>query len=149
MRISSQVFFQRNTQSVFNNQSELSEKNIHLSTQKRVINGSDDAVAIATIQRLKQDLSMADQHVQNGEMAETANALESISLAQSTNILQRMRELMVSSGNATYSADGREAIATELKHLREELIGVANTKDGNSQYIFSGFEVDTLPFQKK
>ncbi|WP_094751656.1 flagellar hook-associated protein FlgL [Psychromonas sp. CD1] len=148
MRISSQVFFQRNTKNMLTHQTQLSEKNIHLATQKRVINASDDAVAIATIQRLKQDVSVADQYVKNGGMAETANALESISLAQTTNILQRTRELMVTSGNETYNEEGREAIATELEHLREELVGVANTKDGNSQYIFSGFEVDIEPFQK-
>ncbi|WP_019616621.1 flagellar hook-associated protein FlgL [Psychromonas ossibalaenae] len=148
MRISTQVFYQRSTESVLTQQTKLSQQNIHLSTQKRVIHGSDDAVAISTIQRLKQDISLGDQYIKNGEMGETANALEETSLAQATNILQRTRELLVTSGNDTYNAENREAIAKELENLREELMGVANTKDGNSQYIFSGFEVDTQPFQK-
>ena len=148
MRISTQVFYQRNTESVMTQQTKLSQQNIHLSTQKRVIHGSDDPVAISTIQRLKQDISVGEQYIKNGEMGETANALEETSLAQVTNILQRTRELMVTAGNQTYNAANREAIAKELEGLREELVGVANTKDGNSQYIFAGFEVDTQPFQK-
>ena len=147
MRISTQVFYQRNTESMFTQQSKLSEQNMHLSSQKRVIHGSDDAVAISTIQRLKQDISVGEQYIKNGEMAETANALEETSLAQVTNLLQRSRELLVTAGNDTYNAENREAIAKELEGIREELIGVANTKDGNSQYIFAGFEVDTQPFQ--
>ncbi|PKF62759.1 flagellar hook-associated protein 3 [Psychromonas sp. psych-6C06] len=147
MRISTQVFFQRNVDSVLGQQTKLSQQNMHLSTSKRVIHGSDDAVAISTIQRLKQDLSMGEQFLKNGEMAETANALEETSLQQVTNILQRVRELLVTAGNETYNAQNREAVAVELEGLREELMGVANTRDGNSQFIFAGFEVDTQPYQ--
>ena len=147
MRISTQVFYQRNTASVMSQQSKLSQQNIHLSTQKRVINGADDPVAISTIQRLKQQLSVDEQYIKNGDVAETANAIEDTSLGQVTNILQRVRELTVSAGNGTYNASSREAVAKELEGLREELVGVANTRDGNSQYIFSGYEVDTQPFQ--
>ena len=148
MRISTPVFYQRNTDNMFTQQQKLSEQNLHLSSQKRVMHGSDDAVAIATIHRLKQDLSVGDQYIKNGEMAETANGLEETSLAQATNILQRTRELLVTVGNETYNAENREAVATELESLRGELVGVANTRDGNSQYIFGGFDVDTQPFQK-
>lgn len=148
MRISTQVFYQRNTESVLTKQSKLSQQNIHLSTQKRVINGSDDAVAIATIQRLKQDISIGDQYIKNGGMADTANKLEETSLKQVDSILQRVREQLVRSGNGTFNAENREALAKDLEGMRDELIGVANTKDGNSQYIFAGFDVDTQPFQK-
>ncbi|MCK5819918.1 MAG: flagellar hook-associated protein FlgL [Psychromonas sp.] len=148
MRISSQVFFQRNTTSIMAQQSKLSQQNLHLSTQKRVISGADDPVAMAAIQRLKQQLSINTQNINNGHKAQSANAIEDTALGQVTNILQRVRELTVSSGNGTLNAEAREANAMELEGLREELIGVANTRDGSSQYIFAGYEVDTKPFQK-
>lgn len=148
MRISTQMFYQRNVDSMQGHQSKLSQQNIHLSTQKRVIHGSDDAVAISTIQRLKQDVSVGEQYIKNGDAAESANSLEYISLSQVTNILQRVRELTVKAGNDTNSEDNRDVLATELEGLLDELVGVANTKDGNSQYIFSGYQVDTQPFQK-
>jgi flagellar hook-associated protein 3 FlgL len=148
MRISTQTFYQRNVDSMLGHQGKLSQQNIHLSTQKRVIHGSDDAVAISTIQRLKQDVSVGEQYIKNGNAAESANSLEDISLSQVTNILQRVRELTVKAGNETNSEDNRDVLATELEGLLDELVGVANTKDGNSQYIFSGYQVDTQPFQK-
>jgi flagellar hook-associated protein 3 FlgL len=129
-------------------QSELSQQNMHLSTQKRVMSGADDPVAISAIQRINQQLSVNTQNIQSGEKAETANAIEDTALGQATNILQRVRELTVSGINGTYNTDAREAVATELEGLRDELIGIANTRDGNSQYIFAGYEVDTKPFQK-
>jgi len=148
MRISSPTFHARNTTVLMDKQSDLSQKNIHLAASKRVIHGSDDPVAIATIQRLKQDLSVGEQFIKNGEMAESANRLSDVSLTQSTNILQRIRELLVSGSNGTLTEKDREIVSVELKALREGLIGAANTRDGNSQYIYSGFSVDTLPFQQ-
>ena len=148
MRISTPVFYNRNTDTVVSQQNKLSDQNLHLSSQKRVMKGSDDAVAISTIQRLKQDLSIGDQYIENGELAATANGLEETALTQVTTLLQRSRELLVTVGNTTYNAENREAVAKELEAIRNEMMGVANTKDGNSQYIFSGFEVDTQPFQR-
>ena len=148
MRISSQMFYMRNTNSLMDKQSKLNDQNAHLAAQKRVIHGSDDPVAIATIQRLKQDLSVGEQYIKNGEIAQTANELTDTALTQVTNILQRVRELMVSGSNGTLNEENRDAIAIELETLRDELIGVANAKDGNGQYIFAGFQVNTQPFQK-
>ena len=148
MRISSPTFHTRNTSVLMDKQADLSQKNIHLSAQKRVLHGSDDPVAIATIQRLKQDLSVGEQFIKNGEVATSANQLSDVSLTQSTHILQRVRELIVSGSNGTLSEENRKIVSVELDSLRESLIGVANTRDGNSQYIYSGFSVDTLPFQQ-
>lgn len=147
MRISSQVFFMRNTTSLMEQQASLSKQNVHLSSTKRVINASDDPVAIATIQRLKQEISVGEQYLSNGETAQSANELSDTLLSQSTYILQRVRELMVSGSNGTVNDAGREAIAVELEGLKEELMGVANTKDGNGQYIYAGYDVNTQPFQ--
>jgi flagellar hook-associated protein 3 FlgL len=147
MRISSQVFFMRNTASLMEQQASLSDQNVHLSSTKRVMNASDDPVAIATIQRLKQELSVGEQYIANGETAQSANELSDTVLSQSTYILQRVRELIVSGSNGTNSEASREAIAVELEGLKEELMGIANTQDGNGQYIYAGYEVNTQPFQ--
>ena len=147
MRISTPVFYQRSVSSVLDKQGALSQQNQHLSSSKRVLSGADDPVAIATIQRLNQDISVGEQYIQNAEAAESANALEDTALEQVTNVLQRVRELTVSGSSDTYNDGDREIIATELENLRAELIGVANSKDGNGQYVFSGFESDTQPYQ--
>lgn len=147
MRISTQTFFQRNTTSILDRQAKTSDLNVHLTEGKRVLHASDDPVAAASIQRLKQNISVNEQYVENIEVATAANAQEESTLGQMINILQRVRELLVSAGDGIYSLDNLETVAQELEELKEELVGLGNTRDGNSEYIFSGFDVDTKPFQ--
>lgn len=147
MRVPTQTFFNRSIGSVMSHQAKLNEQNTYIAAQKKVITASDDPVAFSTIQRLKQDLSMTTTLKKNSDLAENSNALEETALDQGENLMQRARELLVTSGNGTYDAKAREAVAKELEQIRKELIGVANTRDANSQYIFAGYKVDTQPFQ--
>lgn len=147
MRISTQTFFQRNTTTILDSQARTSNLNVHLTEGKRVLHGSDDPVAAASIQRLKQTISVNEQYVKNIEVADSANAQEESTLGQMVNILQRVRELMVSAGDGIYSLENLDTVAQELEQLKEELMGLGNTRDGNSEYIFAGYDVDSQPFQ--
>lgn len=147
MRISTQAFFQRNTTSILESQARTSNLNVHLTEGKRVLHGADDPVAAASIQRLKQTISVNEQYVKNIEVADAANAQEESTLGQMVNILQRVRELLVSAGDGIYSVENLDTVAQELEELKEELIGLGNTRDGNSEYIFAGYDVDSQPFQ--
>ena len=147
MRVPTQTFFNRSIGSVMSHQAKLNEQNTYIAAQKKVITAADDPVAFSTIQRLKQDLSMTATLKKNSDLAENSNALEETALDQGENLMQRARELLVTSGNGTYDAKAREAVAKELEQIRKELIGVANSRDANSQYIFAGYKVDTQPFQ--
>jgi flagellar hook-associated protein 3 FlgL len=148
MRISTQTFFQRNTTSILERQANTSNLNVHLTEGKRVIHGSDDPVAAAAIQRLKQNIAVNEQYEKNIEVATAANAQEESTLGKMVNILQRVRELMVAAGDGIYNLENLETVAQELEELKEELIGLGNTKDGNSEFIFSGDDVDIKPFQE-
>lgn len=147
MRISTQTFFQRNTSSILDSQARTSNLNVHLTEGKRVLHGADDPVAAASIQRLKQTISVNEQYVKNIEVADAANAQEESTLGQMVNILQRVRELLVSAGDGIYSLENLDTVAQELEQLKEELMGLGNTRDGNSEYIFAGYDVDSQPFQ--
>jgi flagellar hook-associated protein 3 FlgL len=60
-------------------------------------------------------------------------------LQSATSLLQRARELVIASGNGTVSATAREGMATELRGLRDNLAGQANTTYlGRS--VFGGFQ---------
>lgn len=147
MRVSTQAFFQRNTTSILESQARTSNLNVHLTEGKRVLHGADDPVAAASIQRLKQTISVNEQYVKNIEVADAANAQEESTLGEMVNILQRVRELLVSAGDGVYSLENLDTIAQELEQAKEELMGLGNTRDGNSEYIFAGYDVDSQPFQ--
>lgn len=147
MRISTQTFFQRNTTAILDSQARTSNLNVHLTEGKRVLHAADDPVAAASIQRLKQIISVNSQYVKNIEVADAANAQEESTLGQMVNILQRVRELLVSAGDGIYSLENLDTVAQEIEEIKEELVGLGNTRDGNSEYIFAGYDVDSQPFQ--
>ncbi len=74
------------------------------------------------------------------------NANDGISLAQtaegalqeSTNILQRMRELAVQSSNDTNSASDRQSLQAEVNQLKQELDRIAETTQFNGKKLLDG-----------
>lgn len=70
------------------------------------------------------------------------NALSSISGLLTENLAEKI----VSAGNGTYSLESRQAVATELQAIRDSLINLANSKNGQGRYIFSGYKTSTQPF---
>jgi flagellar hook-associated protein 3 FlgL len=60
-------------------------------------------------------------------------------------LLQHAKELAIKGKNGTLNQDGRNAIATEVQQLQQQLLQISNTNI-NGQYIFSGFKSDTKPY---
>lgn len=64
-------------------------------------------------------------------------------LQSAASLLRRARELVISSGSGNMSATAREGIATELRGLRDNLAGLANTTYlGRS--VFGGFQATAV-----
>jgi flagellar hook-associated protein 3 FlgL len=80
--------------------------------------------------------------------AQTALAQEDDALAQATRVLQDVKTLTVSAGNASLQNADRVSLATSLRGLYAELLGVANRTDGSGQYLFSGMQGGTQPFHE-
>jgi len=76
----------------------------------------------------------------------SCNANDGISLIQtaegaldeSTNILQRMRELSIQSSNGIYSDSDRSTLNAEVEQLKQELDRIAETTSFNGQNILDG-----------
>jgi len=127
-------------------QAELQYTQLQLSTQKRVIKPSDDPVAATSINFLNTEIAQLEQFNVNGGLAKSGNQLEESVLSGMTNILFRVKELTVTLGNGTYSSLELDAVKTELDERLQELFGLANTKNANGDYLFSGSLVKTQPF---
>ena len=109
-----------------------------LSSGLRVNSAKDDAAGLAISERMNTQVK--------GLTVASRNASDGISLAQTTegalgkigDMLQRMRELAVQSGNATNSKTDREALQAELKQLRDEVDRVAKTTSFNGAKLLDG-----------
>lgn len=118
--------------------------NNQLTTGKSVSKPSDDPYKVARSMQLNTDINTNKQYDEN--IKDTTNFLSSTdtTLGQVTTIMQRIRELMVSSGNAAYGSSEKGAISDEVNQRVEELGEVLNTNfDG--KYIFGGTKTGSKP----
>ena len=62
------------------------------------------------------------------------------------NVLTRAYELALQGRNDALSAVDRNAIA-EVTQLKNTMMGLANSRDANGNYMFSGFKLNQTPFK--
>lgn len=115
-----------------------------MTSGKEISKPSDDPVKAARSMQLNTDINANKQYNEN--ISNTINWLDTTDTAvgQMGDVLQRVRELMVSSGNAGYSSNERKAIKDEINQKVGELSQIMNTNfDG--KYLFGGTRGTTKP----
>lgn len=145
-RIATANTYDLTIQNIQQRQSDLSTAQGQLSTGKRVMRASDDAVAatLAEEAQARQVRVQADQRALDA--SKTALTQADSALGNADTLLQNVNELMVQAGNGSLSAGDRTAIANQLSGLREQLLEVANTKDASGLALFGGLGGANTPF---
>ncbi|KQW69999.1 MULTISPECIES: flagellin [unclassified Methylibium] len=119
-------------------QSSLATSMQRLSSGLRVNSAKDDAAGLAIAERMNasvRGLNVAARNANDGiSLAQTAEG----ALGKVGDMLQRMRELAVQSGNATNSADDRKALQAEVTQLRDEIDRVAKNTSFNGRKLLDG-----------
>ncbi|MDV2856433.1 flagellin [Oceanimonas sp. CAM02] len=116
-----------------------------LATGSRINSAKDDAAGLQISNRLNSQargLGVAMKNAQDGNsIIQTAEG----ALGETTEILQRMRDLVVQGANDTNSDADREAIQEELKELVAEIDNIAcTTKFGGQKVLNGDFSSKTL-----
>ena len=148
MRISTSWAQQTSVNSILDQQSRLNQTQLQLSTGKKILTPSDDPAAATRIIDLNQGIKQTEQYQSNINAARQRLTLEDGVLQNATDVLQRVNELGLQGLNATNSPSDRIAIAVEIEELNQQLVGLANTRNANGEYLFSGFKSATQPFSK-
>ena len=143
MRISTNQIFQMSLTAMLNKQSQVSETQLQLATGKRQLVPSDDPSATSRVMQLEEGLAALDQYNRNADFAEARLKLSETTLTQAVDIVQRTRELAIYANNDTLTAADRDTIAVEVEQLRQAMLQIANTRDNNGEYIYSGFNTGT------
>ncbi|NHI00141.1 MULTISPECIES: flagellin [Oceanimonas] len=109
-----------------------------LATGSRINSAKDDAAGLQISNRLNSQvrgLGVAMKNASDGiSIAQTAEG----AMNESTNILQRMRDLALQSANGTNSAEDRKAIQKEVSALQSELTRIAETTSFGGQNLIDG-----------
>lgn len=149
MRISTQSFFEQSKVSMGAQQETLFRVQQKLGAGTRFLAPSDDPVAATRALGVSQSLAESAQYAGSRARATLALSHEESALQNVTSILQDIKTLTVQAGNGTLTDADRAAIATTLQSHFDQLLGVANSDDGNGQFLFAGFKSATAPFLKQ
>jgi flagellar hook-associated protein 3 FlgL len=108
-----------------------------LTTGKKINRPSDDPVIAMKGMRYRTEVGNVEQFQRNITEMHTWMDTSDDTLDETTQILNRLRDLTVQASNGTYEQNQREAIAKEVDQLQQQLVEAANTKV-NNKYIFNG-----------
>lgn len=146
MRISSNTIYDLGIGGIQQQTSDLIKLQQQVSTGRRILTPADDPVASARVLEVTQSSSLVKQYDINTGSAASSLGLEESILSSVGNLITDVRTVAVNAGNATLSNQDRASLAAELRGRYQELLGLANSADGNGQYLFSGYKGATQPF---
>jgi flagellin len=109
-----------------------------LSSGARINSAKDDAAGLAIANRMTSQVRGLDQAIRNANDGVSLIQTAEGALSESTNILQRMRELSVQSANGIYTKGDRQTLDAEVKQLVSELDRIAKTTSFNGQNLLDG-----------
>ena len=114
-------------------------KNIEkLSSGEKINRAGDDASGLAVSEKMRpqiRGLNQASRNIQNGvSFIQTTEGY----LQETTDILQRIRELSVQSANGIYSSEDRMQIQVEVSQLVSEIDRIASQAQFNGMNMLTG-----------
>lgn len=137
MRVTNKMLSNSFLSDMRNNLGNLQTLQQQMTSGKEIRRPSDDPAKVARAMQLHTDINANNQYKEN--ISDTLNWLDTTdtALGQTGEVLQRIRELLVSGGNAAYGSDERRSIKDEINQKIDEFAQILNTSfDG--KYVFGG-----------
>ena len=119
-------------------QGDLATSMERLSSGLRINSAKDDAAGLAISDRMTAQIRGLNQAARNANDGISLSQTAEGAMQESTNILQRIRELAVQAANATNSAADRAALQAEVNQLKTEMNRIAQSTTFNGLKILDG-----------
>lgn len=146
MRISTNTMFESGTARISELQSGLMRTQQQISTNRRMLSPSDDPIASARALEVTQGREMNAQLATNRQNARHTLVEEEGVLTSIGALIQEVQTLAVTAGNGTLDDAQRGYLATDLRTKFDQLLSLANTRDGVGNFMFAGYDITTEPF---
>lgn len=146
MRISTSQIFDSGVRGIGRNQVELSKLANQMATGRRVVTPEDDPIAASQALVLTQSKAVSEQYLKNQSDAQGKLSIVETQVASVGDLLQSVRARLVQAGSTTLSNSDRSFVAKELEADFSQLMGIANSKDAEGNYLFSGYQGAVKPF---
>jgi len=139
MRINTNVMALNAQNKLAGNQGNVSKSIAKLSSGLRINSAADDAAGLAISEKMRSQirgLNQAESNAQDGiSLIQTAEG----ALQQTTDILQRMRELVIKAENeGVLSDEDKESIEVEIEALKVEVDRIAVSTSFNGKNLLDG-----------
>ncbi|WP_374723519.1 flagellar hook-associated protein FlgL [Calidifontibacillus erzurumensis] len=144
MRVTQNMLTSNTLKYISKNYERLAQIQDQINTGKKITRPSQDPVVAMKGMRYRSQLVEVEQFYRNLTEGFTWLENSDAALEETTQVLNRIRDLVVQASNDTYDPIARDSIAKEIEQLKLHLVSMANTKVGDN-YIFNGTKTDSEP----
>lgn len=116
-----------------------------VSSQKRLLEASDDPAAVARVNRLRGETRALTALSDNVAFGTAVLGAEDAGLEQAETIMTRAREIATQQASGLTSPVARQQAAEEVTELERSLLALGNTAVGG-RYVFGGLVSGAPPF---
>lgn len=148
MRISTNTLFSAGQSRITELQSGLVKTQQQIATGRKILTPADDPIGASQVLNLEQGRVMNEQFATNRINAGNALREQEGVLSSMNELVQDVQTLLVQAGNASLDDTQRSYLAVELDGQLEQLLSLANSKDGMGNFMFSGYQVTMPTYQK-
>lgn len=135
---STSAFFERSLMDLTALRKQAEETQAEMSSGERLQRSSDDPVAASRLRQLARADVFDDIDTAATNRATTDLSLTDNALSQFSNFVTRLQELATQAASSTLSDSQRAGIGEEVAQIRDNLVALANTRDGNGNALFGG-----------
>ncbi|MBB4611843.1 flagellin N-terminal helical domain-containing protein [Novosphingobium taihuense] len=135
---STSAFFERSLMDLTALRKQAEETQAEMSSGERLQRSSDDPVAASRLRQLARADVFDDIDTAATNRASTDLNLTDNALSQFANFVTRLQELTTQAASSTLSTSQRAGIGEEVAQIRDNLVALANARDGNGNALFGG-----------
>ena len=146
MRITQSLNQSQFLSSIESLESSLSQTQNQISSNQAFTTASQNPIAAGEVNDYNQALSQSQQYETNANSAKTNLSTEDSALSSVQTQLQSLRDLALEANSGTESSANLSAIAAQATQIQQSLLSLANTQNGNGDYIFAGYASQSQPF---
>ena len=149
VKISTAQYFKMMNDHMTSQQSKIAELQSQLSVGKKNVTPSTDVKATTSTLKLSRVIGQQEDDISNLQNVNAGYKEEEAVMMSMVDMLRRMEDISVAARSETYGASELEIFAIEVEGYMDDIRGLANRRDSNGHYMFSGTKVSTLPFTKQ
>lgn len=146
MRISTSSIYNANIASLDTLQVQIAQTTQQVSSGQRILDPSMDPVGAARAIELTLSSSTNTQYGSNNAAATNTLSLSDGILQSATSLLQSVQDTVLSAGTPLVTDSIRKSMALDLQSRLQDMLGLANSTDGNGNYLYSGGQGSVQPF---